>query len=449
MARIVIATFGTYGDIHPYLGLAQALQARGHDPVMATSINYQEKIVSEGIEYAQLRPNPSDLGDVVATIQRANDFQRGTEILLQEILLPHLERTYRDLLHALDGADLLVNHLLVYAGPLAAETTAIPWLTGALYPIAFLSTEDPPLLAQAPWLRTLHAISPALYRVGFRLILRRVDKWAAPVHALRAKLGLQAATRNPLTYGAFSPYGTLALFSPLLAQPQPDWPHCTHLNGFVFFDREPVNVDVEPQLKQFLATYGPPLVFTLGTAAVYNAGDFYRICSQAARRLGRPAVLITGPDLANRPDILLHDTIVTFPYVPFSQLFPHALVNIHQGGIGTMAQAMRSGRPMLVIPFSHDQPDNGYRAQRLGIGRTLNRRDFTIENLVRALQPLIDLPCYAEAAAHVAEQVRQEDGAAAACAQIEQLLSKQKRVQYVNHVKVQHAGIHPMGQQNG
>ena len=121
------------------------------------------------------------------------------------------------------------------------------------------------------------------------------------------------------------------------------------------------------------------------------------------------------------------DDILVLDYVPYDLLFPYAAVNIHQGGIGTLAQAMAAGKPMLVIPFSHDQPDNAERARRLGIAATLPHARFSVDRAVAALRPLLEDPAYARTAATVGTQIRAEDGLAAACEHIEATLAATHR----------------------
>jgi UDP:flavonoid glycosyltransferase YjiC (YdhE family) len=55
--RIVLATIGSYGDIHPYMAIAMELRARGHQPVIATSELYREKLEAAGLEFAPMRPH--------------------------------------------------------------------------------------------------------------------------------------------------------------------------------------------------------------------------------------------------------------------------------------------------------------------------------------------------------------------------------------------------------
>src|SRR5262245_27952102 len=148
--------------------------------------------------------------------------------------------------------------------------------------------------------------------------------------------------------GQHSPALVLALFSKLLADKQPDWPPQTVITGFPFYDRDGEG-GMSPELSNFLDTGPPPVVFTLDSSAVVDAGPFYEHSVAAAKLLGRRAVLLVGKDPRNRP-AALPAGIVAFAYAPYSELCPRAAAVVHEGGIGTTAQAMRSGRPMLVMP---------------------------------------------------------------------------------------------------
>ncbi len=68
-------------------------------------------------------------------------------------------------------------------------------------------------------------------------------------------------------------------------------------------------------------------------------------------------------------------------YAPYSMLFSRSAAIFHQGGVGTTAQAMRAGKPMVIVPFSHDQPDHAYRIERLGMGFGLSRRAYRATEL--------------------------------------------------------------------
>jgi UDP:flavonoid glycosyltransferase YjiC (YdhE family) len=243
--------------------------------------------------------------------------------------------------------------------------------------------------------------------------------WTAPVRQLQAELGLPARG-HPLHEGQFAPELTLALFSRVLADPQPDWPLHTRVTGFVFYD-EPNRLP--PEVEQFLADGPAPLVFTLGSAVVSAAGRFYQESVEAVRRLGCRAVLLIGTDPQNLLTEPLPECVLAVPYAPHSSLFPRAQAIIHQGGIGTTAQALRAGHPMLVVPHAYDQPDNASRVVKLGVARTLFPKRYVATRVAAELQGLLAEPSYARRAAEVGRMVQAEAGDQHACDAIEAYLA--------------------------
>src|SRR5207248_11724230 len=96
--RIVISTFGSFGDIHPYVSIALELKARGHTPVIATSEIYREKMDAIGIEFHSVRPDMHsyDQPDKVAElIEGAMDPREVGERVL-DMILTHLRDAYED-----------------------------------------------------------------------------------------------------------------------------------------------------------------------------------------------------------------------------------------------------------------------------------------------------------------------------------------------------------------
>jgi UDP:flavonoid glycosyltransferase YjiC (YdhE family) len=242
---------------------------------------------------------------------------------------------------------------------------------------------------------------------------------------LRAEIGLPPTSESPLFKGQNSPTLVMAMFSTALAGKQPDWPRQTVITGFPFYDHDG-DAGMPSEVLRFLDAGTPPLVFTLGSAAVFDAGPFYEHSAAAAKLLGRRAVLLVGKDPRNRP-ASLSDGIVAFAYAPYSELFPRAAAIVHQGGIGTTAQAMRSGRPMLVMPYAHDQPDNADRVTRLGIARTISRQRYNPARAAAELKQLLDNPDYSQRASAIGSEVRHEDGVEAACDALEGLLPAVRR----------------------
>ena len=414
--RIVINCWGSHGDFFPYVGLALALKARGHAPVVATPAIYREEVERAGVEHAHVGPDldPSD----ETLYDRVMDQTRGGEVIVRELLMPKLEETYAQLTAVSAGADLIVGHPLTASVALVAERTNRPWVSTVLAPMLFFSATDLPVLPQAPVLRHAGKLGSWAARrvVGFA---RGVTKaWFEPVHRLRAELGLPPAG-HPMFEGMFSPRLTLALYSRVLGEPQPDWPPHVRTTGFVFYNGP--DRALASEIQEFLAAGPPPVVFTLGTSAVGAAGSFYHESAEAARRLGVRAVLLIGSFEQNRPDELSSDVLVV-ERVPHQLLFPRASAIVIHGGIGTTGQALRSGRPVLVVPHGHDQFDNAHRITKLGVARTLHPKHYRARRVASELARLLG-DDYRARAESVAAIVRSEGGADAAAEALERVMA--------------------------
>jgi rhamnosyltransferase subunit B len=426
--RVILSNIGTFGDINPLIAIALELKRRGHVPVMAVPAVFEAKIRPLGIGFHAARPDIDPKNTIL--VEMIYDVRKGTERGLREFLFPALRQTYDDLLDAAtkpERADLLLLGELNYAGPLVAEVTGIPWASYVLAPLSFFSAFDPPVLPMYPRLARADRTVPGMGRAIQRLARFVSRKWPQPIYDLRTELGLERG-RNPLFDAKHSPYLVLALFSRLLGQEQRDWPQNTKIAGFCFYDSDAGNAALPAHLDAFLAAGPAPVVFTLGSAAVLAAGKFYDYSAKTAMRLGVRAVLLIGSDQRNRPAQALPESICVAEYAPYSALFSRAELVVHQGGVGTVAQCLRAGKPMLIMPYSHDQPDNARRMRRLGVARVIQRGNYTPLRAAPKLKAMMDEPSFAIRAAQVAEQLKHEDGVRSACDALEQLYRKTNQV---------------------
>ncbi|XGV95070.1 MAG: glycosyltransferase [Leptolyngbya sp. BL-A-14] len=417
MSRIVFTTIGSLGDLHPKLAIALELRKRGHDVVFVTHQVYQSRIEALGFEFHALRPDFTAMNDP-QEMARMMDLKTGQEYMVRQWANPSLREMYTDLLNVARGADFIFSGEGVIAAPLVAETLGMRWASSAMVPLSFFSAYDPPILAPFPSLAKLYRLGPIVNRGILNFAKVVSNAWADPIRQLRQELGLTPLNGNPFIDSKFSPYLVIALFSSAFAKPQPDWPTNTVLAGFPFYDGSD-RTTLAPELQQFLDAGEPPIVFTLGSAAVMTPGRFYEESIQATTLLKRRAVLLIGK---NPPPPNLPETVLAVDYAPYSQILPRACAIVHQGGIGTTAQALRAGRPTLVMPYSHDQPDNAARVERLGTSRTLSRQHYTAARVANALRTLLETPCYAAQAHAIGRVIQAEDGVSVACDAIEQQL---------------------------
>jgi UDP:flavonoid glycosyltransferase YjiC (YdhE family) len=414
LSRIVLTCWGSYGDLFPYLGLARELKARGHIPVVATCPFYRDLVEAEGLRFQPVRPDvdPAD----AALLARVMDPVRGSEVVVRELVVGHLDESYADISEATRGAELVISHPATSATPIVAAERGVPWISTVLSPASFFSIYDFPALPPRTELSILTRHSTLAARAFLAVAKRATRPWLAPVEALRAARGL-ASAGHPLFEGQFSPMGTLALFSPVLSKPQRDWPPKALATGFVFYNRA---IAMPDRLAEFLDRGEPPIVFTLGSSAVGAPGTFYDESVKAATTLGRRAVFLVGKYAPALSQSQLPDGMLAVDVAPHDALFSRAAVIVHHGGVGTTGQALRSGRPMLVVPHSHDQPDNAARVSRLGVGRGLDARKYTAERAATELRRLLDDAAYRTRAEEIGRVVSAENGTKAACDAIEQ-----------------------------
>lgn len=427
--RIVLSTFGSFGDIHPYIAIAVELKARGHWPVIATSEVYREKMDTLGLEFQPVRPDmPSydDTEELLKLSAELIDPKAGTERVMK-LFTSNPREVYEDLDAAVEGADLLLTHPLPLVGPLVAQKRQMPWVSSVLAPISFFSAYDPPVPPQMPALYHLVRLSPVLGRLFYRIASQRLEKVMEPVYRLRAEIGL-ARGDQPLLAGQHSPQMVLALFSSVLAKSQPDWPANTRVTGFPFYDRRDFfgETQTSSELLEFLDNGPPPIVFTLGSSAFWVANEFYRDSIRAAQALGQRALLLIG-HARNLPVETLPSGVVAFEYAPFGEVLPRALAIVHQGGVGTTGQGLRACRPVLVVPHAHDQFDNAARVVRLGCGRSLARPRYNSQSVAKELRALLENDDYAAKALDVGKHVQKENGAGAAADAIEEVLNIRTR----------------------
>jgi len=415
--RVLLTTIGSFGDLNPYIGLGLALKRRGHDPVLAVANAYRPYVEAAGLECRPVGPHgdPSDR----EMVERIMHPLRGAEFLVCDLLMPTIGEAYDDLFAAAADVDAIVSHPLTFTAPLVAAKRSLPWAGAVLAPTSFFSLIDPPQVVAHPIAAAIHRRWPRAMKWGIPAGKRVTRSWGDPIQVMRSKLGLPRGG-HPLYEGQYSPHLNLAMFSRVLAQPQPDWPAHTVVTGAVTYDA--IHGGTPAELAAFLDAGPPPVVFTLGSAAVgvKRAPRFYEVSAAAAIALGLRAVLLVGKtdrsssnsnsvSSINRPGIQSRDVFVA-EWAPHSELFPRAAAVVHQGGAGTLNSALASGRPMVVVPFAHDQPDHAARMERLGVGRTIYPQHYSSRRVQGTLGSLLADDEAKAAAGAIGAQVRAERG---------------------------------------
>jgi UDP:flavonoid glycosyltransferase YjiC (YdhE family) len=411
--KLLIATVGSFGDLHPYIAIALEARARGHEVTLATCAHYKDKVESEGLRFVAIPPDLSGFEFDEEARRRVMHPIDGSRYVIQEVFLPPIEEAYRILLDEAASHDVLLGSTFALGIPLAAHKTGKAWFTSYLQPAAIFSIYDPPQVPAMPIMPWLRRFGTGPIRVlkdfsnrGNRYFLRKLYDLAR-----RERI---PASAIPDIFGGASPHGNLILFSKHFMEPTPDFPQPFTQTGFPFYDRlDAHSRGLAPALEEFLAAGAAPVVFTLGTSAVLDPGRFFEDAAESLTRTKRRGVLLVSRLHAEKYRDWNSATLRVVDYAPHSLLMPRAFVNVHQGGVGTTAQALRAGRPMVVVPFSHDQPDNAMRVERLGVAKVIARNQLNASRLGEALTQLEDAQ-YSERAAALAALLSQEQAAKSA-----------------------------------
>ena len=256
--------------------------------------------------------------------------------------------------------------------------------------------------------RSIYARLPKLY----------TRKWVDPVRRLREELGLPAG-RNPLFEGQHSPGLVLALFSRILAAPQKDRPDRTVVTGFVTYDRD-LHGEGIVEAHRFLEAGPPPIVFTLGSSAVFDAGIYI---ARARRRHPR---LESGPSCWWQGPCPGHPTpsprgLRCSPTLPIRRSFRGApRWSIRRDRDRRAGDAGREAA--LAVYYGFDQPDNAARLAKLGMGKVVPAKSTPLTLAASLLREILEYPVYADRASSLGDRVRAEDGAGTACLAIERVL---------------------------
>jgi UDP:flavonoid glycosyltransferase YjiC (YdhE family) len=399
---------GSWGDLFPAIGLANAVAARGHAVRVAATSAYASLVEDEGVPFVPAGPRfgPEEFARDTAILDGRQGGYAGFLHLFRTVVFPNLTGWVDDLRGALAGADLLVTHPTVLASPIAAELTQTRWLTFSVFPglIPSEHTLPSPTRVPIPDGPAGRMVSRTAWRIARWNIHRSFDP---PVNAARGGYGL-APVRDALFLPVESGNPYLIGASRSVVDVPADWRSNVHLTGFFEWDT-PNSYRPPAGLGEFLERGAAPILITLGGSSAVDPQRFYPNAVSAARALGRRALVLTGPTpepVRLEPD---PDTCVV-PFAPLSEVATRCLAAVHHGGIGTTVALLAAGLPQLIVPRGFDQPQTALRMSRLGVATTIPWARASTRNLARGLAHLLSTDRYRDRASALAASLRHERG---------------------------------------
>ncbi len=409
---VVVIAVGSYGDIFPYLRLAQELQASGHRLQFIASSYHRTLVEQAGISFVGLG-NDEDYLRILRNPDLWNA-RKGFALLAS---------FYPDLIAEILKAVVSLNpspDTVVLSHPLALPAAAILQEQKQIGQIcsAFLAPSNIPTCygrLQFEALKIPDWLGPGWRKYLWRLVEKEfIDKVAVgKINQVRLAHGLAPIT-SYFRHMLNTPAAALCLFPAWFGELQPDWPKTLIQADFTLFDGSGVG-EFSPELQEFLAAGEAPIIFTPGTGH-RHAQRFFQIAAEVVQAEGLRAIFLTK-ESTQLPENL-PASILSQAYVPLTQLLPHAALLVHHGGIGTSAEAMRAGIAQLVTPYAWDQFDNGGRMQEMGIARSIPAKQLKSAKLRRALRHLLHTAEVESACRVVAAKFSKTESVASMCQQL-------------------------------
>jgi rhamnosyltransferase subunit B len=419
MKRVVFTTYGSLGDLYPFLAIAQELRDRGVECAFVTNHSNLDALEGAGFEAHGIVTDAIHLFENAGLQGEAAVEATGKSIArFWRIVMPEFAAHLGEIDAIVGDASAIVGPAWAFNGQSVAEKKTIPYVGAHLWPLGVPSAYDPPVIRDIPGLirkpKTTLTIAWNRFVIGVAKQVMRL-MFAKYLNPPRASYGLGRLSRTPVLDFQLEPALVLGLYSPHFSPRTADMPPELALTGFPLIKDEANEPD--PELDGFMD--GEPIVFTLGSILSENPGSFYEASIEAAQRLGKRALILSNKPILEAPpnDVLLRG------YVPHSKVFPKAKVIVHHGGIGTTARALKAGKPQLVVPHFGDQPDNAARLAELGVASLLSSDRYTASSAASALADILSSDIFSQRAVLLAAQIQSEDGASNAATSIFDLIA--------------------------
>lgn len=415
--RIAILTYGSRGDVEPFVALGLGLQDVGYAVELAGPAPFAELAEGYGLKFVPIEGNPDELAQAFA--DRAGLSWPRMVARMVEHVLPLGAAAFRTAEKVVRNVDLVVHSFLMTdAGHTLARLRGVPDVSAQFFPVflptsAFTAVALPDLPLGGAYRRATHALNTAMFRFGARLLYRRVKVSSAGLPALSPwPFKSPAGVRPPILF-AYSPR--------ILAKPA-DWPSWAHVTGFWQLPL-PTGWTPPEMLIRFLQSGPRPVFFGPGSMQTGKLQHLLGDVIAAARASGQRVCLGVSPEALTED--LRGEDVFASGSIPYSWLFPRMRYILHHGGAGTTGTAVTAGVPSTAIPFSADQGFWARRIHQLGVGPVAPpARHLTRDRLMAILSDAMDNPDYERRAALLGGEIRQENGVACAIRVIQERLGK-------------------------
>ena len=384
--RIVMACYGTRGDVEPCAAIGRELVMRGHDVQMVVPPDLIDFISSAGLAAAPYGPRLEAILDAHRKFY-VFYFQNFWKVwtfrehgrLSRDAWQPRLEcwgEMGRSLAAVAEGADLLFSSLpFEEVAANVAEYHDIPFAVLHYFPCR----PNGKLLSFLP-----AALSRSVMAYQQRQtwqVIREADE------AQRRELGLPASSEpawRRISERALELQAYDDVCFPGLADEWARWDGRRPLTGAMTMDLPTANDD---EVASWIARGTAPVFFGFGSMPVESAAGTLAMIDDVCAELDvRGLVCAAGTEFA---DVAESDRLKVVDTVNFASVFAACRAVGHPGGAGTPAAGLRAGVPTLILSTDLDQTLWGYRVKRLKVGTARRFSTTTGRTLTKDLRRIL------------------------------------------------------------
>jgi sterol 3beta-glucosyltransferase len=421
--NLTAVSFGSRGDIEPFVTLGRALVRAGHRVRLLTHPEYASLVDGSGVEMVSARGRSvkelieSDEGRAVLRKVR-NPFLLLRRIA--DVIGPELQLIYEDTLRVAGGADALLAFPATFPALDVADHLRLPIVH--VHHVPLVPTRAFP--APAPYLTTRTLTAPgnrASYALDAWLLWRLTREAVSRVRhdVLGPRVARRFSAREALAQRQRRA-GAVVGVSPQVLPPPSDWPSDVVACGYWWANCGD-EAALTDETEAFLGSGPPPVFVGLGSTPLSDPAQTTREVLHAAHDAGLRLILQRGwaglGESVSDPDVHVVDDI------SYDALFPRVAGVAHHGGAGTSALGLRHGRPTVCLPAVADQFFWGHRLSALGVGPDpLPVRRLRRARLARRLAALAHNPHYSSRARGLGQSLAREDGCAVAVGAVERFL---------------------------
>lgn len=382
--RIAIFTLGSRGDVQPYVAIGREAVKKGHSVVICTGESFKKFIQDNGLEYAKA---DLDLMALLQTKEGQEVFNDGTKHIIKAIkyakenVNPAYRNTMEQFYNCAKDADIIIYHPKALGTQDIALKLNIPCICVSPVPFIYPIEEFPNLVVSSKYNfgKVLNKLTYKTMKYVEGSNIKEINDFREQVLNLpKRKIGEYTYDidnkKIPIIYPV-SKY----LFTNVKS-----WGDQVYLPGFVFLENEEEKLGDE--IIDFINKKRAPIVVSFSSMPLENSDKFKEILIEALNKTNNSAIVLTGISGMSFEN---EENILAISSASHNLVFPLAKGIMHHGGVGTMASALKSGKPQLIMPFSVDQPFWASRLYNQGYAlEAVSEKNINVDKLVKSFREM-------------------------------------------------------------